>query len=272
MGLRHLLVHVDAEDRSAERVDLAVALARRFGARLTGLFSEVSTLGTSIVGRRSPEHLRAALAAARSTFESRTRGPDLDSEWWQLEPAEYAEVVGLTATCCRYVDLAIFGQHDPERGRRVPEELVEHVLAESGRPVLVVPAAGHYADLGKRVLVAWNASRAAARALHDALPLMRGAEAVTVLALQQPSDRVSSAPMPPLDIVRHLAAHGIAAQYERVVKDDFNLVDTLLNRSFELHADLLVMGHAQQARPFGARSASSHDILRSMITPVLMSH
>jgi nucleotide-binding universal stress UspA family protein len=78
--------------------------------------------------------------------------------------------------------------------------------------------------------------------------------------------------MPPLDIVRHLAAHGIAAQYERVVKDDFSLADSLLNRSFELHADLMVMGHGQPARAFGQRATGSRDILRSMITPVLMSH
>ena len=265
MGFRHLLVHVDADRRAAERVDLAVALARKLDARLTGLFSEASTLGTSIVGRRSKEHLREAMEVARSTFDARTRGPGLDSEWWQLEPAEYAEVVGLTATCCRYADLAIFGQHDRDDKRRVPEDLVEHVLVHSGRPVLVVPAAGHYADVGRRVLVVWNASREATRALHDALPLMRDAEAVTVLALQQSTGTVSAAPMPHLDIVAHLAKHGIAAQYERVVKDDFGLADILLNRAFELHADLMVMGHAEQ------RGASSRDILRSMITPVLMS-
>ena len=74
----------------------------------------------------------------------------VEAQWWPLEAGDYAQVVGGVAVCCRYADLAVFGQHDPADAR-VPEDLVEQVLLGSGRPLLVVPWAGHFPDVGKRV-------------------------------------------------------------------------------------------------------------------------
>ena len=72
MTLKHILVHLDASARTEERLALAVTLARRHGARLTGLFSESGSLGPGIVGQRDPAALSADVAAARTAFEART--------------------------------------------------------------------------------------------------------------------------------------------------------------------------------------------------------
>ncbi len=193
-------------------------------------------------------------------------------EFSALEPGEYAEVVSATAACCRYVDLAIFGQHDPEHAR-APADLVEQVLLGSGRPVLVVPSAGEHLEVGRRVLVVWNSTPEASRALHDALPLLEGAEAVAVIALQRPGDAEALARMPPLDVVAHLGAHGIAAGYERLVAhDEDRLLDVLLNRTFDFHADLLVIGaQGLEDVPLLQRPTAARQLLGSMLTPVLLS-
>ncbi len=270
MKLAHLLVHVDETPRSQERVGLAMTLARRTGARVEGLFAEMSAIGSSpIVGRRSPQMMAQAAGEARAAFEGRAAEAGVETGWWQLDPGEYSDVVGMAAACCRYVDLALFGQHVEED--RAPEDLIEQIVLHSGRPVLVVPSTGHHADVGRRVVVAWNGTREASRALNDAIPVIEGAESVTLLALQQPGGN-GGAPAPRLDIVAHLASHGIRATYERVVKDDFAVLDTLLNRCFDVDADLLVVGgYGLSGMPLLHRDSTTRQLLRSMITPVLLS-
>jgi nucleotide-binding universal stress UspA family protein len=268
--IKHLLVHVDSTGGVHERLELSTGLARRFGARLTGLFAESDSLGASIVGRRSPQQLHEAAERARDVFTRATREADVDAEWWHLGAAGPGELVQLTAACCRYADLAIFGQLDPKESR-VPAELVDRVLFECGRPVLVVPASGHHQGVGKRVVVGWNASREAARAVNDAIPLMRDAEVVSVVALQRPSTAARDLPMPPADIVQHLALHGVTATYERVVEEEAGIgaANQLFNRAFERQADLMVIGASPHAFPIH-HARDTAELLRSSAIPVLV--
>jgi nucleotide-binding universal stress UspA family protein len=268
MGLSHLLVHVDASPRSAERITLAATVARRTGARVTGLFAESSAIGPGIAERRDPERIAADEATARRAFEERTAG--LATDWWSVGGGDWAHVVGWTVVCCRYADLAVFGQQ-PEEGARLPADAIEQALEDSGRPLLVVPSAGKYPDVGRRVLVAWTGSRESARALNDAMPFLVGADEVSVLSIQLPSSGQTRA-VPPVDVVAHLAAHGVKASYEKLVLDEMRLVDHVLNRAADDAADLTVMGaHLQRSFPYLPRSGTTHDILRIMTTPVLLS-
>ncbi len=271
MALKHLVVHLDGAGATAVRLDVAIALARRFDARVSGLFAEGQALGPSIVARRAHEDLVRARDEARAVFEVKAKAASLATDWWPLDAGEYSDLVGLTAACCRYADLAVFGQH--EAGNlRVPEDLVEQVILRSGRPVLVVPAFGRFTAVGTRVLVAWNASREAARAVHDALPLLEMAESVTVLSLQDTAAATAPSPVPFVDVVAHLRAHGVEARYEKVVKDELGLVDTVLNRGSDLAADLIVMGaQAQLGLPLPRTGPSTRAMLASMTAPVLFS-
>lgn len=270
MSLKHLLVHVDSTPRSDERLGLALTLARRFGARVTGLFAESDSLGSSIVGRRSVEHLRAAARRAQDHFTARTAEAGADAEWWSLGREGHGELVGLTAACCRYADLALFGQHDPAQGR-LPSDLLERVLEDCGRPLLVVPAGGHHPDVGRRVVVGWNASRGSARAVNDALPLMKDAEFVGVVAFQEEAEGEADNPMPPVSIVAHLALHGIRPSYERAVQGDekMGVAGALLNYAFEARADLTVTG-VHHAATFRHGGFTTRELLASMTAPVLL--
>lgn len=273
MTFQHLLVHVDSSGRAPERIDLAIALARKSGALLVGLFAESETLGGSLVGRRTPDVVARAAAEARAGFEGRARSAEVRTGWWSLEPGEYGPLVGQIEVCCRYVDLAIFGQSGGE-DRRLPDDAVDQAIFHGGRPVLVVPSVGHYPEVGRRILVGWNGSREAARAVGDALPLLERAEMVHVVALQRATHGGAPSALPPLDVLAHLAAHGIAAKYERVIVDEeeVDATDMLLNRSFDLQTDLTVVGGYAQHLPGTRAAASTRKLLDSMTTPVLFSH
>jgi nucleotide-binding universal stress UspA family protein len=269
MSLKHLLVHVDSSELTKGRLELAATLAVRHGARMTGLFAESDTIGVGLVGRRSPDE--AAAKRARDLFARMADGAGVQADWWALGKVELGELLALTAACCRYADLSIFSQHDPGRSR-VPANLIEHVLLESGRPLLAVPIVGRPPDVGRRVVVAWTASRESARALNDAIPLLQGADSVIVIALRRPGDGPSS--MPPVDIVAHLVAHGIQARYERIVLDPQGVgaSATLLNASFENQADLIVAGIPGQGFPLPHAGSMARELLESMTTPLLLVH
>jgi nucleotide-binding universal stress UspA family protein len=271
MDLKDLLVHLDTGPRTAERVALSLVLARRHGARVTGLFAESSTLGGSLVGRRDRDQLARAAAEARARFEAACAGAGVDARSWEIEAAEDAAVVDDVVVCCRRVDLAVFGQQGD--GAPIPPGLVERVVAGAGRPVLVVPSAGTYPDTGRRVVVAWTGSREAARALHDALPLLERAERVTVLSLQRPSESEAASPLPPLDVTEHLARHGVPATHDHWIVGDLGAVDAVLNRASDEGADLAVMGaYGLLGRHLvGGDGKTTRAILETMTTPVLLS-
>ncbi len=274
MEPKDLLVHLDSGSRAGERLAVAAAIARRHGARLTGLFAESPLLGSSLLGRRDPAAVARSAEAARARLEATCAGAGVPCRFWSVGGAETVEVIDAVVVCCRRVDLAVFGQQvgDPAP---VPEGLVERVIAGSGRPTLVVPSAGGYADAGRRVLVAWSGSREASRALHDALPLREKAESVLVLALQEPTEGRDVGGIPPLDLVDHLRRHGVEAAYDRWLIGELSAVDAVLNRASDEGADLTVVGAygllGGPLEKLEKRHATARGFLETMTTPVLLS-
>ena len=175
-------------------------------------------------------------------------------------------------SAARAADLVIYPQRSAEHplpSGFTPEDLV---LA-AGRPVLVMPYRADVATLGRRVLVAWDGSREAARAAHDALPLLRKAKQVTVLTVggrEADFERCRSG----LERMRsNYERHGVAARVEETVRGDLAVADVLLSRAADFDADLIVAGayHHSQLREalFGGVTRA---LLDHMTVPVLMSH
>lgn len=277
MSYTNLLVHLDEGDRVAERLSLAIGLARDFGATLTGLFAQSETSGVGLVARRAGPALAGAAERVRELFDGAVREAGVDGRWWQLGHGEYGHVIAETVICSRYVDLAVFGQHDPNGGNRVPQDLVEEVVLNAGRPVLVVPYAGSFPRIGERPVIAWNGSREAARAVNDALPLLKRAKSVLLLALHaQPGAGEGGGNVPQVDILDHLARHGVEATQERMTIHSMMPMDAVLSRASDHGADLLVMGgfggYGAPAFPLFGRGSNTRHILRQMTLPVLLSH
>jgi nucleotide-binding universal stress UspA family protein len=271
MSYKDILVHVRAGETPA--LAAAIRLARLHDARLIGLGVEAPTYA----GLYSPEPIpRSAIealenAAAAELADAKTRflttverhGYTSRSEW-RSDRGSLMDSIGMHG---RYADVIVVDQTDPKQDNPsfgLPAELA----LGSGRPVLIVPITGAQSTIGEHVAIAWNASREAARAVADAMPILVKARKVDVLAVdQRRTDRV-----PGLDIARHLAAHGVTANI--VLREKIlDPASEILNFLAESGADLLVMGCYGHARLheviFGGVSQA---MLRSMTVPVLMSH
>jgi nucleotide-binding universal stress UspA family protein len=140
--------------------------------------------------------------------------------------------------------------------------------------VLVIPYAGHFPTVGRKVLIGWNGSRESARAVNDALPFLAGAESVLLLAFQREA-RLEAGGLPSLDVAGHLEAHGIRAAYEKVIIDpeSIDAADAMLNRSFDGGFDLIVTGaHAQAGFPGLRAAGTTRKLLGTMTAPIFFSH
>jgi nucleotide-binding universal stress UspA family protein len=146
----------------------------------------------------------------------------------------------------------------------------ERLALESGRPVLVVPNTGRHREVGRSAVIAWKPAREAARATFDALPLLKDAEQVRVLEIQQTAD---TPVMPDISIAAALGRHGITPILRSTVTPDSRVGDEILSRLAEEGADLLVMGaygHSR-TREYVLGGATRH-IATHMTVPTLWSH
>ncbi len=267
-SFRDILVHLDGGERDEARVAAAAALVRRFGGRLTGLFARLDHHPPGGAARHGSDLFEAAARASEDRFAATTSG--LPTRFWRLAHGEAGHVLNEVVVCARVSDLVVIGQH--HAGKDAPAELPETVIMASGRPCLVIPAVGEYPVIGNAVMVAWNGSREATRAVHDSMPLLEAADSVEVVTVRTGSASGDGERRPPLSVLDHLTTHGIRVTPEVLAGDDIGIMDLLLSRAFDHSADLLVMGaHAGLHLPF-ARGAGTRYILDHMTLPVLMSH
>jgi nucleotide-binding universal stress UspA family protein len=278
MSYKTIVVHLDTSQRARPRLEIALRLAKHFGAHLTGVFAVFTPDPRSLyvmAGTASyyatHELMRAERRAAlERLFHAELTRAEVAGEWIAVDdPANLA-----LPHRGRCADLIIASQddpHDPESyvGNYFPENLV----MSAGRPVLLVPHATSVTSPGGHVMVCWDGSREATRAVHDALPFMRTARQTTVVTVN--GARGEAAPrIPGADIATVIARHGIRVEVKDVAAAPDALVgDMLLSVSVGLGADLLVMGAYGHARwQELVMGGATRSILRSMTVPVLMSH
>lgn len=272
---RDLLVHVDGGEAGKRRVQFAVELATRMGARLSGMHvtpsAEVPPMfKPSLVAAVSAE-IASALAldarAAAMVFSEEAAQRLPDARWIEAT----GDVVKGMSDQARYADLVILGQYEQQgTPQNHPLPIAHSVLLRCGRPVLVVPAAVQQSVLA-RIVVAWDGSREAVRAVHDALPLMRLAQSVQIVTMVRPSVKAND--IDAQSLLTHLAQHGIATEAHVLQIRTTKEHDSLQNQIEQGHYDLLVMGGYSHPMwlefVFGGITQS---ILLSSKIPVLVSH
>ena len=273
MSLRDLLVLLDARPASAGRLEAALALASTFEAHLTALCL-VGEPSVPLVELPPDALYRAELEAAadRVLADAATRaeraGVAVET---RRETAAAERLPDRLVRQARHADLAILGQPEPDDPSGTGMRLVEAALLESGRPILVVPWIGAAGLPPRRVLAAWDGSAPAARALGDALPLLRRAERVALVVVdpERLGGRVGE--QPGADMAAHLARHGVRVEVQALPSGGLATADVLLDLAADTGADLLVMGGYGHSRlrelAFGG---TTRDVLGRMTVPVLL--
>jgi len=271
MSIKNIMVHLDQGARTPVRLKLAVDLARKHQARLVGVFGQRGQAQqVGLVSAWPSAEYAAASAASKALFEQ-VAGDLVSHEWRDINRGSDTEVIRLLVDNARHFDLAILGQHE-ENAIHLPKDLVEMMVLDSGRPVLVVPYVGVFENVFSHPLLAWNDAREAARAVNDALPLIDAArETVVVRVAWENKDTKEDKVV----LLSHLKAHGIAARFEVVTpeNDRVQLMDALLNAVSDQGATLLVMGaKGNGTNPFKGQGSGTRYVLEHMTVPVLLSH
>jgi nucleotide-binding universal stress UspA family protein len=286
VGLRNLLVFIDDSNDWRTQLTLAGDLASRHGCRLTAACaphwsqSQLAQRRTAEIGlasaadveeldRRVEALMNAAMDAVCAELDAFGQRTGLPVHFRRLEsPAS----VTLPQEA-RHADLCVLGQSLAKDADPASYTLAETLLFTSGGPVLSIPPDPPAVTLGRHVAVAWNSSRACARSLHDALPLIEAAERVTVITIN-PSDCLTRPGVPPIErLLEHLKLHGAdaeLAQLEGVAAGAIG--DTLQAKACEVGADMLVAGAFGQPRLWERLlGRATHDLLDRMKLPLQMS-
>lgn len=274
--LKTILVHVDETAASEERIRAALMLAERHEGHVTGLhvmapqdhLPWADGYALELMLKEAADRARADAAVAEAQFSRLTAGHAVVHEWRLVE----GPVDKTVTRHARTVDLVVVGQID---GRNPPlgsaAFVPETVVLGAGRPVLIVPFAGPIAGIGNRVLVAWDGGREAARAVNDALPILRHAEQVTIVSVSKAKGEAYDAGA--TDLATHLTRHGVRVTVRRDVASGIGIGDLLLSLAADLGIDLMVMGGYGHSRMRElVLGGATRTLLEEMTVPVLMSH
>ena len=279
MSYKSIVVHLDASDRAHPRLELALRLAKRFEAHLTGLYAVFTPEARSFyVMAGSAEYFEAHNALRRERrgalerlFHAEMARAGVDGEW--IEPHGHANLaVPRSARCA---DLVIAGQDDPNDPESyIGDHFPETLVMSAGRPVLLVPYTGFFPSVGERVMIAWDGGRESARAVHDALPILKAAKQVTLVTIDAGGDEPHGTRLPGADIATSIARHGVKVEVSATeCVAGASAGELLLSRAADLGADLIVMGGYGHARwQELVMGGATRTILGSMTLPVLMSH
>jgi nucleotide-binding universal stress UspA family protein len=285
MGLRDIVVLLDGSVRDETKLAVAVDLARRNDAHLTGLCPLEMLLPADMsfalggypdlwalpeFARQIESQAKAKAAVIEAGFRELLRRETVIGDW-ALETGPLISAVTRRALA---TDLIIVGQADPENPLPpVARTLVEDVLMTAGRPLLIIPYAGQFATIGTNALVGWTPTRESARAVHDALPVLAKGAKVLVLTVENTRGGEVE-PLPTADIAEHLARHALDVSAARtVVSDGLSPADALLDYAADIQADLLVVGGYGHSRTREMiMGGVTRDLLHHMTVPVLMSH
>lgn len=275
MAIKDIITLVDLGGKRAA-AQVALDLAGRTGAHVTGLSVAFEPVVPGFIAAPMPadyieiardQALKAA-AAANTSFGEMARRAGIVAEARTAEMITGGSAESVVGHC-RLTDLVVIGQDNPEEPEPMREMLIEAVLFETGVPVLIVPYIGGALTL-RNVMVAWDGSPTASRAVHAALPVLAMAEKVTVMLVETGKARPGE---PGADIATYLARHGLNVTVDVVPRPQTRIADAILNYVADNAVDLVAMGGYGHSRMreflFGG---ATREILTSMTVPVLMAH
>lgn len=275
MAIKDVLMLLEPADEKNVVGNFALSFAAARGAHLSAAgFALELVPPASFIGD-FPEDLVVEVSE-----QARARVEDAYQRFSRLAPASTTtELITIQALpgdardkfarLARHFDLTIVGQNNPDSDLE-DESMAEAALFGSGRPVFIVPFVQKAPPKFGQALIAWDGGAAAARAIAEALPLLAGAERVTVVTIVE--RRVANNELPGFNITRHLARHGITAELHRLPGGG-DPASILLSFAADAGSDFLVMGgygHSR-LREF-VLGGTTRTIMQSMTLPVLMAH
>lgn len=280
MSIRDILLHLDPATNNAAEIDAAFRLAQSHESHLAALVTatdaELPLYGfagmSTTVFTALENQVAHEVERVKGAYDEACQRYGVQAEFRasRIYDAEASDIIAMHG---RHADLVVMRQSEPEVRRVGGADVVENTVVAAGSPVLAIPYAGAPETIGTNVILGWDGSREAARALKDAMPFMRKAEKVRVLVVNPESRGGAHGELPGADIATHLARHGLNVELSTEHTGAIDPANLILSRAADFGSDLLVMGafaHSRlQQTLFGGFTTT---ILRNMTLPVLLSH
>jgi nucleotide-binding universal stress UspA family protein len=277
-----ITVFLDASASGERRAAKAAALAQRWGAHLVGAYvvfngvmahpsmayarSEKAIAGVVAHERRIDDACQCTTAEVGEWFRNLCAGFGVDAEFRPIDRAKTAEIAIINSL---HSDLIVIGHPSPSG---LPDDMsAEKVLLASGVPLLIVPNEWKGEAIGERVLIGWNASPEARRAVSDAMCLLVTAASVTALIVDPEGCKLLGE-QAGCDLRDRLGRHGAGVVVEQVASRGRPVAKVILDRAVEIGCDLIVVG---ARNPAHLREILFGNATRTLLTktpvPVLIS-
>lgn len=280
MPYKTIMVHLVDQRRAPRVLGAMLPLAVQMNAHLIGIavlppyviVPGIDVAGAPVTVDQHRDAYREDMAKIKGMFLGATQGQTITSEWCETD-AGFGTVAAAVIDHGRSADLIAVSQQDSDWAYSSMLEEPERLAIESGRPLLLIPNAGKATMPAKRITVAWNGRREAARAVFDSLPLLKGADEINVVWVNPDSDYAKAGDLPSADICATLARHDVKCQATQTSAIGGDVGVELLRQAAAFGSDLLVMGcygHSR-LREF-VLGGASRDVLNQMRLPILMSH
>lgn len=276
--IKDVILHLEHAPARDAACGYAISIAEAFEAHLAGVaFSYYAGLPGFAMPAFPADALADLLAkeetAARDAverFEAATRRSGISSES-RLMLQNGAAPQATFSVMARRFDLSVIMQSDPDIDGR-NDLLIEGALFESGRPLIVVPYIQRGGLRLDRAMCCWDGSRTAARAINDALPLLKKARTVELFIVDNEKTRYERE-VQGADIAQHIARHGVNVEVETLPAADIDVGNAILSHASDRSADMIVMGGFGHSRFRElVLGGATRQVLSSMTVPVFMSH
>ncbi len=272
--MKDILVTLNHSNHTEQRLEAALRLTDRFDAHLTGIYAERQidyAYYGDVMGSVAIETIQRQREDDMQEVEKMFAGATVLREGKCTFIADRAMGYQRLFAQAAVSDLIVSGQHNPNDPAPADAALTEDLLMRSGRPVLVIPYIGCRSTVGQNILIAWDHSREASKAVHEAMPFLQAAEAVNIVSVVKKDTKQHE--IATADLAEHLARHNINVIAQDIVRNEVPVAETLLSRLSDTGSDMLVMGAYGHSRlreyAFGGVTRT---LLDSMTVPVFMTH
>ena len=274
--IKDVIVKLEQQARDPAQ-DFSISVAKTLGAHLAG----VALAFVPEVLSRFPQlprdmlaeivtHSENAAQAAIDRFDAAARQSEVSREHRMLKATE-AEAPSVLATFARRFDLSVLMQSEPNVVNN--DDMIETSLLESGRPLVVVPYIQREGLQLNRVICCWDGSRAATRAINDALPLLVRAGTIDLLIVLNEKTGSEEQEIHGIELEKHLARHDVKVEIETTRAADIDVTDAILSYAADRSGTLIVMGGYGHSRLREIiLGGVTRDMLKSMTVPIFMSH
>jgi nucleotide-binding universal stress UspA family protein len=280
MSYKTIVVSLNNVSRAGALNAAAVDLAVRNDAHLIGLYvipapriyTAMSAHTAPVVLDEEKVFFEEREAGMREAFEKASANAGVSYEWRRVD-SHSSDVSNSVIEHGMQADVIIASQSDEDGGDGLEADFCERIVMESGRPVLLLPTRGEFKTIGSHVIIGWNATREAARAIFEAMPILEKSSDARLIWVDPQNEGERAGNLPGAEMAATLARHGVKATAEAMPTGGLSVGNALLNRASDLGADMIVIGAYGHSRlrefVFGG---ATRTLLSDMTVPVLISH